>query len=515
MVRFLFLDLLAPAALGGLATLGFAPFNYYPLTIIAVAGLLGLWWQASAGRSAWRGFVYGGAHFATGVYWVYVSTHVYGGAPVWAGVVAAVLLSVYLALYPALVGCFAGLTRGWPRLLWALLWVPAAWVLAELVRSWAIGGFPWLSLGYAMTDAPVTPLAPIGGVYFISFWVMVAAASLVLLFAGSLLSRLVAVVLIGLAPVALWALPAEASWTHPAGKPLSVAIIQGNVSQDQKWQPDQFSAILQRYQSMTRHSHAELVVWPEVAIPATADQVSIFLSYMNAIAAERDQTILAGVLDVNPAHDGVYNSIQALGVGSGQYDKRHLVPFGEYFPVPDLIKRLFVALGIPVSKIDFGAAQQPLIHSHGVAIGSSICFEDAFGYEIAKSLPQAGVLVNVTNDAWFAGTTAANLHLQIARMRALEAGRPMIRAANTGISAFIGYTGRIRSQTTQFKTTRLRAQVVPRAGLTPYMRHGDYALWWGSAGLTLLGLLGVLINRLRARRGRQVESRRRELMRRV
>lgn len=506
MVVSLILDLLAPAALGALATLGFAPFDYYPLTVLAFAGLVGLWWSApSVGRCAWRGFVFGVVHFAAGVYWVYISTHVYGGAPVWAGVVAAALLAGYMAVYPTLVGCFAGLTRDLPRTIWALLLVPAAWVLSELVRSWMMGGFPWLSLGYAMSQAPATALAPIGGVYFLSFWAMVAAGTLCLLVAGSLLGRLCAVCLIGAAPLGIWAIPAAASWTHAAGEPLSVAVVQGNMGQALKWQPAQFEKTLARYRRMTEQSHADLVVWPEVAVPALARQVQSYLDGLDTLARDRNQTILAGVLRVTDDGTGVYNAVEALGAGSGHYYKRHLVPFGEYFPVPDLIKHLFVALGIPVSQIAFGPQQQTLVQSHGVAIGLSICFEDAFGFEIAKSLPAAGILVNVTNDAWFTGTTAAAQHLQIARMRALEAGRPMLRAANTGISAVIGYTGRIRQTSEQSTVAVLTDHVTPRRGETPYMRHGDRPLWLASTVVTLLGLLGgLLLRSLAGRRRRAV-----------
>ena len=216
-------DVLLPALFGGLATLGFAPFGYYGLTLLALIGLIALWWQASARRGAWRGFVFGLAHFGTGIYWTFVSTYYYGGAPLPMAIGLVAALSVYLALYPLLVGALAGATRGLPRTLWALVVVPFAWMLAELVRSWVMTGFPWLSLGYSLIDAPVTALAPIGGVYFLGLLMMASAGTVALLFAGSIPARALAVVLIALAPLGLWYTPPTTAWTRPSGEPVSVS----------------------------------------------------------------------------------------------------------------------------------------------------------------------------------------------------------------------------------------------------------------------------------------------------
>lgn len=493
-------DVLLPALFGGLATLGFAPFGYYGLTLLALIGLIALWWQASAGRGAWRGFVFGVAHFGTGIYWTFVSTYYYGGAPLPMAIGLVAALSVYLALYPMLVGAVAGATGGLPRTLWALIVVPFAWLFAELVRSWVMTGFPWLSLGYSLIDAPVTALAPIGGVYFLGLLMMASAGTVALLFAGSIPARALAVVLIALAPLGLWYTPPTTAWTRPSGEPVSVDIVQGNFAQAIKWDRDVFRTTLERYRSMTEASDADLVVWPEVAIPAPANQISSYFDEIAALAGGRGQTVLAGTLVHESNNAPYYNAVLALGAGQGRYYKRHLVPFGEYFPVPEFVKTLLDGVNMRYSDFGFGAEDQALIAVDGVKLGLSICFEDAFGYEIAKALPEAGMLVNVTNDAWFAGTTAASQHLEIARMRALESGRPMLRAANTGISAIIDYDGRVRERTPEFEIATIESQVQPRSGETPYMRIGDRPLWWASAAVTLLSLLGgvLLMRRRRA-----------------
>lgn len=493
MLRRLALDLLAPALCGGLVTLGFAPFDYWPLTLVGIAGLIGLWWQASARCAAGRGFVFGLACFGTGLYWPYVSIHSFGNAPAALAVVLTALLVVYLALYPMLVGAFAGATKRWPRPVWALLLVPGAWLLAELVRGRIGTGFPWLSLGYSLIDSPISALAPIIGVYGLGCVLVAAAGVLVLLLVGSLLARWLAVVIIALIPIAIWAVPAPGYWTSPvADDSLSAAIVQGNFSQKVKSKPSTLGTTLRRYKQLTQQSDADLVLWPETAIPVPADRVRRYVQSLDDMARGKDQSLLAGTL---VSHESsYYNTLLAMGQDRGHYYKRHLVPFGEYFPVPDFVKRWMNGVNMRFGSLAFGPETQQLIHVQGVDIGASICFEDVFPRDIAKALPGAGLLVNVTNDAWFAGTIAPAQHLQIARMRALESGRPMLRAANTGISAIIGYTGRTRQTAPQFQTATLSSpRVVPRRGTTPFVALGNAPFWWASGLLVLFGLIGATL----------------------
>ena len=500
MLRRILLDLLAPAVLGGLTTLGFAPFNYYGLTLVAVTGLVALWWNAGRRRAAWRGFVFGLANFGTGVYWPYVSMHSYFAVPPILAAALVGLLAVYLALYPAAVGAFAGATsKRVARPLWALVFVPGAWLFGELIRSWVLTGFPWLSLGYSMIDSPLAALAPLGGVYFLSLLMIVGAGAVVLLLAGSLVGRAIALALIAVTPLAIWAVPPPGHWTQPAAKTLSADIVQGNFPMEIKSLPQTLGTTLTRYQRLTAASDADLVVWPETAVPVPAIAVRGYLADIGSAARRKNQTVLAGILDWNEG--SYYNAVLALGAGQGRYYKRHLVPFSEYFPVPGFVMRILDGINsMRFSDLGFGPPEQTPITVDGVKLGLSICFEDAFGYEIARALPAAGILVNVTNDAWFRGTIADDQHLQIARMRSLEFGRVLLRAANTGISAIIDYDGRVRQRTAQFTVATLNDRITPRLGATPYLRFGDTPLWIGSSVLVVLGLLLAVWQGRRQRR---------------
>lgn len=489
-------DFLTPLALGALATFGFAPFGYYGLTLLALVGLLALWWDSGWRRAAWRGWFFGLGQFLAGLYWVIISTHQFGGVPLIAGLFLLTLLSAVLALFPAVAGALAGLMRGLPRGLWALIFVPSAWLFAELARATVGTGFPWFSTGYALTAAPITDLAPLVGVYGLGALMMVASGTLVLLFRGRIAARATSVALIIALPFAIWWLPAAESWTQPTGKPLSVAVLQGNVPQDQKWREEALARTKAKYRRLSESVDARLVVWPEAAVASLLARERAFMRAVDKRAEKLGRTELVGILDYEREEDAFYNAMFALGVDQGRYYKRHLVPFGEYFPVPDFIRPLLDGVNMRFSSFAHGPEQQAPIEVADVPLSLSICFEVVFPREIRKALPEAGILVNVTNDAWFADSTAPHQHLQIARMRAMESGRPLVRAANTGISAIIAPDGRIRKRVPQFEVTTLAASVQPRAGATPYVRYGDAPLWALSIALCALGMIG---SRLRGR----------------
>jgi apolipoprotein N-acyltransferase len=281
------------------------------------------------------------------------------------------------------------------------------------------------------------------------------------------------------------------AWTASTGEPIRATIVQGGVSQDQKWLPEQLQPTLQLYaESLSASFGSEIIVWPEVAIPAALDQVPAYLEQLESYLSARNQTLLLGILERNLGTDEVYNSVVILGGPERQtYRKRHLVPFGEMFPVPDFVRAWMRMMSLPYSDMTAGAAMQPLLRtSSGHNLAVAICYEDAYGAEQLHALREASILINVSNDAWFGDTIAPHQHLEIARMRALEAGRYVIRATNNGVSAFIGPDGSVLEAGPQFQFARMSRMVTPLGGLTPYARSGNWpviiialsALLWGA-----------------------------------
>jgi apolipoprotein N-acyltransferase len=484
-------DSLLPVLIGLSATVGFAPWGWYGLTLLAPAGLLWLWQGVSARRAAWRGFVFGLAHFALGMYWVSISIHRFGGGPLWLAWLLVLVLATYLALFPALVGYAL---RRWFQcgtVQEALIALPLLWLLVELLRGWLFTGLPWLALGYAFIDTPLSRLAPLAGVYALGASVVLLSGAIWLFLVGTRRERLLALVVAVGVSLALLLLPEPTRWTRDNGAPVDVSLVQGNIPQELKWRPGRREATQVHYRALTDSEWGRrLIIWPEVAIPALRHQVQAYLDELDGIARASGSTLLVGVLVRDAPKGPLYNAMLSLGVEQGAYYKRHLLPFGEYFPAPKFLLDIGSVLGLQYSDFSSGPEGQPPLKLGSNTLGLSICFEDVFGRDIRRDLPEAGLLVNVTNDAWFEDSSAPHQHLQIARMRALEMGRILLRVANTGISAVIGADGKIAQASPQFEVDVLRAQVTPRAGLTPYARFGDLPLWiLAAAGLVFLIVL--------------------------
>jgi apolipoprotein N-acyltransferase len=365
--------------------------------------------------------------------------------------------------------------------------VPALWLLLELVRGWFYSGFPWLSLGDISVDTPMARLAPLIGAHGISFVLALSAYALYQLGVHHDARRGMLAAALLFAPALAVLLPRPSAWTEADGPAIPVALVQSDIKQDEKWLPAmRYEALLRHWRLTQQGWPAQLVVWPEVALTQPYHVLKDgYLADIGFAAAQRKATLLLGIL----VFDGEarYNSVIAIGATQGRYDKRHLVPFGEYFPIPDFLRPLMQVLNTPYSDFSFGAPDQPLLRLDGHAIEASICFEDVFGDEIRKRAREAAYLVNVTNDAWFADSSAPAQHLVFSRLRAMENGRWMLRAANTGISALINPDGVIVKSAPEFEMAVVRGDVEPRRGLTPYQRWGDVPLWLGSALLIALG----------------------------
>ncbi|HCY63650.1 MAG TPA: apolipoprotein N-acyltransferase [Oxalobacteraceae bacterium] len=476
--------LLIALAAGVCNVFAYAPFGLWPLQILLLAVLLRLLPAAGSVRqAALLGMAYGWGWAAAGVHWLYISMHHYGGMPAWMAALAVALLAIWLGLFAALsTGLGAWLRRRWnlSAVATLLLVIPALWALGEWLRSWIFTGFPWISSGYAHGNGPLAGFAPLAGVYGIGWLAALAAGALALLPTHRRPALLLPILLLG-----GWALQAV-SWTDKHGEPVTVRLLQGNVPQEMKFDPDRIASTLADYEFMIRQKPADLIATPETAIPLLSTRLpENYLERLSAFARQSGSHIIVGL----PMSDGpgrYANSVLGLAPGAQslqnadyRYDKHHLVPFGEFIP-PGF--RWFVdMMHMPLGDFTRGAPLQPPFQVKDQWVLPNICYEDLFGEEIADQLaagyfgdiPQATVLLNVSNIAWFGDSIALPQHLQISQMRALETGRPMLRATNTGATAVINHRGRVTAQLPPFTNGALEATVQGYAGVTPYIVLGN------------------------------------------
>jgi apolipoprotein N-acyltransferase len=455
-----------------------APFGYFWVAPLSYAVLFYLWRDASPRGALALGFVYGCASFGFGTYWTFIAVRVFGNAPVALALFLTIGLTLVLAAFVALAGYVAARPRTTVAVA-ALAVMPAVFLLAEWLRGFAFTGFGWLAAGYSQTDAWLMAYAPLGGIHLISWAVLVSAGALVTLYIGRRRERVAAAA----ALAAIWAggfALLDIGFSQPQQRMLDVALAQGAIAQDFKWRPEQMEPTLALYEELTKQSlGADLIIWPEAAIPTLIDYVDEYLERVRRTATEAGSTVLAGVLRLPPgveSPDTFQNIVVALTEEPQVYVKRHLVPFGEYFPVPDFIRSWMRLMSLPYTDAIPGAADQPPIMAAGERLAITICYEDVFPAEQLHYLPEATMLVNVSNDAWFGDSIAPHQHLQIARVRAAEAGRYLLRATNTGVTAIIDPRGRIVSELPQFRAGVLKATVQGYMGLTPFARVGNSAV---------------------------------------
>jgi apolipoprotein N-acyltransferase len=482
---------------GALLMLSFAPSGHYWLAPFLLLPLLFSWLVSDPRTAAWYGFCFGFGLFLAGTYWLYVSIHVFGQAPLWIALILMLGLVCIMALYYAAAGWLTcRFAAG--RVSNLVVIAPVVWVVLEWLRGWFLSGFPWMTLGYAQIDSPLSGFAPVVGVYGVSAVLMLSTVSALALLMVPARWRALPIILAVLPWLAGYGLQ-QVDWTTPAGAAIRSTIVQGGISQDQKWLADQFPKTLALYRNATvNRSDQRLIVWPEVALPAAIDQVEPYLESLQRDLAVNRQSLLLGILERDDADDAIYNSVLMLNGDTRQtYRKRHLVPFGEYFPVPGFVRNWLRLMSLPNTDMTPGVAVQPLLTTAGGdKLAVAICYEDAYGAEQLYALPDAVLLINVSNDAWFGDTIAPHQHLEIARMRALEVGRYMLRATNNGVSAFVDEKGRILETGPQFRFVSMTRDVRPMAGTTPYSRFGNRPLIVG-----LLVLLGACVWRSLRRGG--------------
>ncbi|QTP55756.1 apolipoprotein N-acyltransferase [Billgrantia sulfidoxydans] len=468
------LGYLAALVAGVLTTLTASPYELWWLGPLA-AGLV--YWALQPLRprqAALLGWCYGVGLFGSGASWVYVSIHDYG----YTGVPLALFLT---GLFVAAMALFIAVTLWLYRLLCgprlAFLTFAGAWVLGEWLRTWLFTGFPWLLLGSSHVDSPLAPWAPIGGVYLLSL-ITALSGSLGVEFLRRRWWAALPVAALWLAPLAL-----PVQWTEPAGEPLRVALLQGNLDQLIKWTPEGQRSAANTYLEMTREhaDAADLIVWPEAALPMFEDEAEPLLARAQAHLVP-GSALLTGILQ-REGRGRYYNSVIGVGNAEGEYRKEHLVPFGEYLPLERWLRGTIAFFDLPMPAMTPGASGQAPIRAAGSVIGNAICYEIIYADLVAERARNAELLLTVSNDTWFGESIGPLQHLQMARLRALENGRYVIRATSNGVTAVIDPLGRVVARAPQFETVTLLAEAVPMQGLTPFTRSGSWPVW----------LLGVLL----------------------
>ena len=474
--------LLAPLA-GVFFTFCFAPWPLGALAVVPLTVLFALWQYPARQHPLRDAWLFALTHLGSGLYWVYISLYHFGGAPLPFAILANVLLVLYLALYPLLA---AWLMRrlsapgSWRR----TLLIPLLWTGGELVRAYLFTGFPWLAAGYSALHTPLDGLAPIGGVFLVSF---------VLTLVASLLAR--AVVLRRGKPlafaVALYGAASATSLiehTTPYGAPFSVALVQGNIEQSTKFDPALMERHLQDYIALALAREEAVVILPETAFTFMEEQMTRDLQQLDGYFKTRGQTLVTGIPAGDLKKQLFYNAIITLGDGNGRYYKHHLLPFGEYVPLRSWLTVFEKYVEIPYSNFERGDAKQPPLITGKHRAGASICYEAAFGRDMRQALPEADYLINISNDAWFKDSIAADQHLQMNQMRSRELGREMARATNDGITVLLDAHGRIKARIPRFVREVLTGEIQPYQGITPYARWGN-ALVFALLALYAVGLV--------------------------
>lgn len=465
------------AAMAGVMTvLAFAPYRLYwimPLSLAILAYTIGRG-QTSPFR---LGYVWGLAAYLCNFNWIFISLHEIAGLPILPASALTLLLPAYLALYPGLAAWMSiriGQRFG-ANALGKLLLFPASWTLAEWLRGWMLTGFPWGQAGYSqITESPLAGYTPIGGILLVTLAVAMSGSLLAALLRPGRWQRLLS----ALALAGLWSggyALQQIDWTTPVGKPISVALAQGNIPQSIKWDPASYEETLSLYAHQIAATHADLMILPETALPLFLDDLpSSYIDLLQNLAAHNHMALAIGVPRRGNKPDHYFNAVVALSTpGMPFYAKSHLVPFGEFIPLPWLTGGLYQLMNIPMASFSAGASNQAPLDLAGQKIAFNICYEDSFGEELIGPAAHATMLANVSNLAWFGKSTAASQHLQLSQARALETGRYILRATNTGMTAIIRPNGAVDAIAAPFTQQVLTGFAEGRTGLTPYMQVGN------------------------------------------
>ena len=489
------------ALLSGVSlTFAFAPFNVWIITPIALIVAIRQILRIERKRVFLTGWLFGLGWFGAGVSWVHVSIADFGGLPLAGSIGLMGLLCAYLALFPATV--FYLLKRFASVKVWPLL-LPAAWFIAEWVRSWLLSGFPWLSLGYSQLNSPLAGWLPIIGETGVTLLLLTLTTSLAVATTSTLSPKRIVlpgllVMVIGVSGLVLNTI----EWTtrHQAHR---IAMVQGNIAQSLRWTPEEDWPTMEKYLSLTDPLwQSDLIIWPEGAIPKIEPLAGEFLAYVDHLSGQNNTALITGITNYNLETDEAWNNLVVLGnknkddgVGhyrylhTNRYSKHHLLPIGEVVPFEDWLRPLAPIFDLPMSSFSRGDYQQTNLSANGIRLAPAICFEIAFPRLVNANLHQdTDFIITVSNDAWFGASHGPDQHLEIAQVRAKEFGIAVLRATNNGITAYIDESGQIISRLPQFEAGSLTASVYSTRGATPYRQFGDTFGWMTTVLMIIVAL---------------------------
>lgn len=472
--------------LGSLMTLAYAPFSFWVLVPMSLTLLFVTLRDKTPKEQFALGFSFGLGWFGVGVSWVHVSIADFGGLPLIGSLGLMALLCGYLALFPAITFLLMGRYIRWQ--LWPLA-LPLCWLIMEWVRSWFLTGFPWLSLGYSQVSGPLAGWIPIIGETGLSALLIAVCAAL----ANTLIRRQIAQagVLIVAPLVSGWVL-STVDWVSPTDEYSDIAMVQGNIKQALRWVPEQDRPTMDKYQKMTEPLwDNDVIIWPEAAVPKIEPTAVRYLRMMDDIAASENSALITGIVNYNFETREAYNNLLVLGKRqsddvkghyryehSNRFDKHHLLPIGEFIPMEQWLRGLAPIFDLPMSSFSIGDYQQANLVANGRHFAPAICFEIAFPRQIRANLyKDTDFIITVSNDAWFGDSHGPAQHLEIAQVRALEFGLPVLRSTNSGITAFIDPKGKIQSRLPQFQAAVISDRVHHVTGSTPYRQFGDTLAW--------------------------------------
>ena len=474
---------------GALVTLSLAPYNIWPAAIASLCIYMALLRRCSVRQAAWRGWLFGVGQFGTGASWVYVSIHVHGNAGLPLALFLTALFCMGLALLQALFALiYARFLRG--LMAGMLVGFPALWVLFEWLRSWLLTGFPWLYIGYATLDTWAEGWAPVIGVFGLSLLCAFSASCLYLAF---MRRHLQACLIYGTMVASLWLIGWQldkANWVAPASEtPLTVGIVQSNIPQELKWRRDYYRPTLDIYRDLTEPLLGrDIILWPEAAIPNYYQRAQDFLLPLSRRAFDAGSALVTGIPWRPEGGPRYYNSIVALARGSGVYHKQRLVPFGEYVPLETWLRGAIDFFDLPMSAFSPGDADQAPLAIHGYRVSPFICYEIVYPGLVREYAQRADLMITISNDSWFGNSIGPLQHLQMARMRALENGRYLIRGTSNGVTAIIDERGEVTARLPRFERAVLEGEVQVMLGDTPFSRIGSMPIIGLCAGLLVMVL---------------------------